>query len=53
MIVYHYLTLARAFGWTPGQIDDMELEMFWDLLIVAEKAPKDGQSQQGYIDQVL
>lgn len=53
MIVYYYLQLARAFGWTPGQVDEIDLDMFWDLLIVAEKEPKESQPQRGYIDQVL
>lgn len=31
-----YCYLSRAFGWTPGEIDDIELEMFFDYMTVAE-----------------
>jgi hypothetical protein len=52
-VVYYYLKLARAFYWTPNEIDDMELDMFWDLIIVGAKEPQEGDQPMGYIDQVL
>jgi hypothetical protein len=48
------LQLARAFQWTPNQCDDIELDVFFDLLIVAHKEPKEkGEDKKVYIDQIF
>jgi hypothetical protein len=28
--------MAREFNWTPGQVDEIELDLFFDLIIFAE-----------------
>jgi len=47
------LELSRSFGWTPNDIDDTDLEMFWDYVIVANVTEKQKNVKQGYIDQIL
>ncbi|MEN6349339.1 MAG: hypothetical protein ABFD08_08100 [Syntrophomonas sp.] len=52
-VVYYYLQLTKAYHWTPEQIDAIELDMFWDLLIVNAIVDDAEENPQGYIDQVL
>jgi len=53
------LQLAREFGWTPNQCDEIELEMLFDFLIVGAITPREGQEEEQqqeaavYVDQVF
>jgi len=51
------LQLAKSFNWTPNQIDDMELDIFWDLIIVADLKKEEDNNpnspKKGYIDHVF
>jgi len=45
--------LSRAFGWLPYQIDEIEIEDYFDYLIVAELTTEDNSEQPIlYADQV-
>jgi len=52
MVVYFYLSLAQNYHWIPEQIDAMELEMFWDLLIVGAMVIETEENPSGYIDEI-
>jgi hypothetical protein len=51
------LQLSRAFGWTPNQCDEIELEMLFDYLIISAMEPREGEEGQEeqtvYVDQVF
>jgi len=46
-LVKQYYYLSRAFGWTPGEIDDIELEMFFDYMTVAEVVAEEEKDKDG------
>ena len=55
-IVFYYLQLAKSFQWTPEQIDNMELDIFWDLIIVADLKKDENNPdspKKGYIDHLF
>jgi len=49
-VVFLYLQLSRTYKWTPNEIDEIEIEMLFDYLIVAELAESEPQV---HIDDVI
>lgn len=46
------MALAQSYHWLPEQVDAMELDMFWDLLIVGSAVNEAETNQAGYIDDI-
>jgi hypothetical protein len=55
-VTYLYLQYSRAYQVPQTDIDDMEIDLFFDMIIVSEKErnPEQFKKQKGmYIDEIM
>ena len=51
-VVHYYLQAARAWGWTQEQVDETDINHFFDLITVAILTSDEDKPKKVYADQV-